>query len=1136
MWNRQLRCLLRLRALGHPGLPTLHAGRHDPDEKVAYAVTTVHGRSLAEARHHWREDERLQAFAQFAVLLDGLSQLHSIGIHHRNMHLDAVRVFRDDELDDQYRCQLSRFEVSGLVRGLMGTRAAPTAPDWHGELRRLTLRPPEGVDPARHLAGLAPELLPYLFGNASTLRTERATTDVFGLGVISWEWFCGPIAQLLPDHYGRLAAAAEEGEEVRPAIEDLHQEMRRHLTRAPLPKQLTHLLREMIDHEPAARSTPYEASAALSACWSTVRATFEPQQHEGPLLLAYMAKQFGPTIWSYHEWISHNPDTELGGKELAELLERDLRRAELVHSPRGADGLVGGYLSSEIKRQAEWVLIGERALWFASYLREPRHDDPPDPRVLVIRFVLEKESWAAASLLRALPRRQIGRIRLVRYLPGNPLGVDVAAHPSWQPLADPLRRREKLEGREFLQSIDFLQEYQEAQRRARWYPYERLPDTDRVVIRHDQSRERDRTRRNALMAAYLELPRARPSLGDFVDGLELDDQPATVILGHDRNGRPSFRDGVKATAISCNDPNVVEIIAESGLAVPRHGWLRSAEDSGTDVQMDRQARARRMLEDRPGLVEQLTSPKAVDTAVQFIDTLADDSMKGSALAIVRDICTVEPLYALQGPPGTGKSTVATRAIAEYLQRQPYTRLLVSAQSNFALDSLAAKIIENVDTKEIVVIRATSQRGEVEDKTVAEYTLDKVRERYQAQIRASVRARVARDTADDLAPRTPEDDLLKRWMERVDGNAFELGERLRRAAQITLATCSVSAQVLDYSRDGAAVFDWVLVEEAAKAWPNELLIPLVLGLRWTLIGDHRQLGAFRAEELERFLEHLAGQNTETAQLHAGLKDQHLRYLNMFGSMFLPKSAEPGGAVGAPEPTGQLVHQFRMHPNIAELVGRVFYPRTESGETGAKALAPSLPPTILDSRYAEGLEHGLTKPWFVARQPLIWLDTAGLADCSDEPSWMNRGEARLVAKLAKLLCSQRAGEPEGRGSLAVLSPYRRQLTEIKNQELVDADRLHTVHSFQGREADVVLVSLVRQVRRGDSSQSNVGFVSQGQLVNVMLSRARRLLIIVGDLEHFRAFGTDTWQRVILGIEQFGTRISAVNVMEEIEEAAR
>jgi hypothetical protein len=1133
MWNRQLRCLLRLRALGHPGLPSLHSGRHDPDEKTAYAVTTVQGRSIAESRFRWREGERLQAFGQFVVLLDGLSQLHSIGIHHRNIHLDAVRVFRDEEQDDRYHCQLSRFEVSGLVRGLMGVRADP---DLHGGLRELTLRAPEGVERARHLAGLAPELLPYLFGSASTLRTERATTDVFGLGVIGWEWFCGPIDRLLPQHYERLAAT-ESGEPhaVRTAVEDLHREMRRHLTQAPLPKQLTHLLREMIDPEPAARSTPYEATAGLTACWSTVRAAFEPEPMDTPLVLAYMPKQFGPTLWSHYEWITHHPDTEPGRKELDELLERDLRKAELVHSPRGADGLVGGNLPPETKRQAEWVLIGERALWFAGYLREPRHDDPPDPRVLVIRFVLEKESWAAAPLLRALPRRQIARIKLVPYRPGQPLGLDVSRHPSWQPLADPLRRREKTQGREFLQSIDFLQEYQEALQRARWYPYERLQDTDRIVIRHDQARDLDRTRRNPLLAAYLELPHARPRLGEFVDSLELEDEPAKVFLGHDRDGKPSFRPSVKASAYSCADPEVVEIRVGPKDSVPQRGWLRSADDTGTDVQMDRQARARRLLDDRPGLVEQLMSPKAVDTAVHFIDALADDTMQGSALAIVRDICTVEPLYALQGPPGTGKSTIATKAIDEYLRRQPYTRLLVSAQSNFALDSLGKKIIENVDPKEVVVIRATSARGEVEDKVVAEYTLDKVRERYQAMIKKSVKARLARETADDLAPKTPEDDLLRRWMERVDGNAVELGERLRRAAQITLATCSVSAQVLDYSRDGAAVFDWVLVEEAAKAWPNELLIPLVQGLRWTLIGDHRQLGAHRGEELERFLDHLADQGTETAQLHAGLKDQHLRYLEMFGSMFPEapeKTGKPAKADGAPEPTGQLVHQFRMHPVIAEVVGRAFYPVRETDDERNKRTEP-LARTILDSTYADELEHGLTTPRFLTRNPLIWLDTAGLEGCADEPSWFNRGEAKLVAKLAGILTSP----PEGHASLAVLSPYRRQLREIEEQRpgLKNANRLHTVHSFQGREADLVLVSLVRQVRRGITSQSNVGFVSREQMVNVMLSRARRLLVVVGDLEHFRAYGTETWQRVILGVEQFDARITATDVIGEIEEAA-
>jgi serine/threonine protein kinase len=1114
MWNRQMRSLLRLRALGHPGLPELYMGKYDADEGVAYAVTTLKGRSLAEARHRWHEGERLQAVEQFSVLLDALSQLHSIGIHHRNIQLDAVWIHRDDDADDQYRCQLSRFEVSGLVRGLMGMQSRTVDATTHAAMRELTLRPPEGTSSTRHLAGLAPELFPYLFGDTATLRTDTATTDVFGLGVIGWEWFCGPIEEVLEEEYRSLAAAT--GRERRSAVEELQQQMRRHLSRASIPKQLAGLLRDMIANDPGARATAFEATAALSACWPVLQVAFEGRDPDQALLLGYMPKDSGRTVWELFRWIDHDPDGPVGHKELVELLERDLRRAELIHVPGGALGYVRSSVRLEAQRQAEWVLVGERALWFAGYLREPRHDDPPNPHVLVIRFVLEKESWAAASLLRVLPRRLVGRIRLVAYKPGQPLNVDVTAHPSWQPFADPLRRRQKEEGREFLQSIDFLQEYLETQLHARYYPYERLPGTEEILVRHDQQRDHQRGARNELLGAYLKFPRARPSLGDFVDSLGKRGESPVLIVGHDRGGKPSFHDGVKVNVFRVGDTNVVRLVPFSGAAIPRIGWLRAQEDVGTDVQLDRQAKARRLLDDRPGLIAQLTDPSAVDVAVQFIDDSAGSGLASeNAIKILREICTVEPLYALQGPPGTGKSTIATQAIVEYLQRQPHTRLLVSAQSNGALDSLAVKIIDSVDPNETVVIRAVSKRAEVEDKIVAQYTLDKVRERYKANIKRSIRARLARGGADDLTPDSPEDALLKRWMDRVDGNVVELGERLRRAAQITLATCSVSAQVLEYSRDGAAVFDWVLVEEAAKAWPNELLIPLAQGLRWTLIGDHRQLGAHRREDLENFLDHLASQPTVEAQRHARLKRQHLRFLNTFGSMFTDLD---GGSVrnrtnsGAPQPVNRLVHQFRMHPNIAEMVGRAFYPASTDEKDLDKE--SGLPPTILDSTYAEDLEHRLSEPSYLTGRSLIWLNTAEVSECGDEPSWFNLGEAKLVADLASTL-----GTSKNPLTLAVLSPYRKQLEKIQELAPGLADRLHTVHSFQGRQADQVIVSLVRHERRGDSIQANLGFVIQDEIINVMLSRARRLLVVVGNIKHFREAGTTSWQRVIKGFEHYG-----------------
>jgi serine/threonine protein kinase len=1136
MWNRQMRSLLRLRALGHPGLPKLYMGKYDPDEPVAYAVTTLEGRTLAEAGHRWRDDEKLQAVEQFTVLVDALSQLHSIGIHHRNIHLDAIRVSRDEEADDQYRCQLGRFEVSGLVRGLMGMRSGTVDESAHTAMREMTLRPPQDISPARHLGGLAPELFPYLFGDAATLRTDTATTDVFGLGVIGWEWFCGPIEEVLPEEFARLAAATGDG--CRAPVEELQQQMLRHLSRAAVPKQLAIVLRGMIERDPGARATAFEAAAALSACWPALQVTFDERDQDQALLLAYMPKESGRTVWEMFEWIDHNPADSQGQQELEDLLERDLHRAELIHVPGGALGYVRSTTRSEAQKEAEWVLIGERALWFASYLREPRHDSPPNPQVLVIRFVLEKESWAASRLLRVRPRRLVGRVRLVPYRPGQPLGLDTTASPPWQPLAGPLRRREKVEGREFLQSIDFLQEYLETQMRARWYPFERVgADGQQIIVRHDHKRDRERARRNELLEAYLAFPRARPSLGDFIDSLGRDETQVVLNVGYDRDGRPSFRDGFLTGVRTDADRDLVRLEPFRGEAVPARGWLRVEEDKGTDIQLDRQAKARRLLDDRPGLVEQLTSPTAVDVAVEFIDDSYSTGLDGDkAEAVVRDICTVEPLYALQGPPGTGKSTVATAAIVKYLDLQPYTRLLVSAQSNDALNSIGAKIIESVDLEEVVIVRATSRASEVEHAVVGEYTLEKLQDRYKAIIKGSVRGRLAGGGTDDPTSESPEENLLRRWLERVDGNVVELGERLRRAAQITLATCSTSALVLDYSRDGAAVFDWVLVEEAAKAWPNELLIPLVQGLRWTLIGDHRQLGAHRRDDLERFLEFLAGRGTVGAQRHARLADQHLRFLNLFGSMFNDLGEEtagkpPGGrgeelARAAsqnpaddrkPKAVNRLVHQFRMHPAIAEMVGRAFYPTSAQKE--AREPETGLPPTILDSSYVEDLGHDLTDPGYLRRRPLVWLSTDEVGRCGDEPSWFNHGEAEVVAHLATMIDDSRSPL-----SVAVLSPYRRQLDEIEKLAPRLRGRLHTVHSFQGSEADVVLVSLVRDTHRGPSIQANLGFVAQDEIINVMLSRARRLLVVVGNLEHFREHGETNWKDVILGFEHFGKVVKA------------
>ena len=77
----------------------------------------------------------------------------------------------------------------------------------------------------------------------------------------------------------------------------------------------------------------------------------------------------------------------------------------------------------------------------------------------------------------------------------------------------------------------------------------------------------------------------------------------------------------------------------------------------------------------------------------------------------------------------------------------------------------------------------------------------------------------------------------------------------------------------------------------------------------------------------------------------------------------------------------------------------------------------------------------------------------------------------------------------------------------RELQQLPSVHTVDGSQGAEADVVIISFVRsntvRLRQGKATgMTRVGFVDDARRLNVALTRARQLLLMVGDaatLEH-------------------------------------
>ncbi|CEQ43179.1 SPOSA6832_05086 [Sporobolomyces salmonicolor] len=162
-----------------------------------------------------------------------------------------------------------------------------------------------------------------------------------------------------------------------------------------------------------------------------------------------------------------------------------------------------------------------------------------------------------------------------------------------------------------------------------------------------------------------------------------------------------------------------------------------------------------------------------------------------------------------------------------------------------------------------------------------------------------------------------------------------------------------------------------------------------------------------------------------------------------------------------------------------------------------------------------------------EPVVFFDTAGLAmhERSAEDgsfgseSKSNENEAEFVLALLP----QTILEPDGSSintskpssiaanvpatSISLISPYSSQvllLSSLLHAQYPELE-IGSVDSNQGRENDVVIVSLVRSNDEGE-----VGFLSELRRLNVSMTRPRRHLVVVGDSSTVRQGSTflDAW----------------------------
>mgnify|MGYP000695559639 CR=1 FL=1 len=169
------------------------------------------------------------------------------------------------------------------------------------------------------------------------------------------------------------------------------------------------------------------------------------------------------------------------------------------------------------------------------------------------------------------------------------------------------------------------------------------------------------------------------------------------------------------------------------------------------------------------------------------------------------------------------------------------------------------------------------------------------------------------------------------------------------------------------------------------------------------------------------------------------------------------------------------QHRMDAGIRSLVGPVYGDRYRDH------------PAAADQGLA-GAGSPFAATELTARRAL-WIDTAGagLSEVTDpvSRSLRNAGEVAVVRAVVEQLTD--AGlDP---ADIAVIAPYSAQVAALSSA--LPGVSVATVNAYQGRERSVVVASFVRSNDRGE-----LGFVADGRRLTVTLTRARRLLVLVGD----------------------------------------
>ena len=401
---------------------------------------------------------------------------------------------------------------------------------------------------------------------------------------------------------------------------------------------------------------------------------------------------------------------------------------------------------------------------------------------------------------------------------------------------------------------------------------------------------------------------------------------------------------------------------------------------------------------------------------------------------------------VHGPPGTGKTTTVAELIRRAVARGD--RVLACAASNHAVDNLLEKLLR-LDLRPVRLGHPARI-----DPDLRERALDILAGKHPDARQARKVAKEAfakfrqADKWTRARPEPGEKAALRREARELLAEARKLEalaiERILDEARVVCATLTG----LDSELLGRRRYDLAVIDEAGQATEPACWLPLLRAHKLVLAGDHCQLPPTVVSP------EAAGKGLAVSLME--------RVVGLYGERVARR----------------LTVQYRMHAAIMGFPSAEFYDRELVADE-----------SVIGHRLCD-LPGVRAEP--LTEDPVRFIDTAGASYDEeleeDTESRFNRQEAALAVKKVRGLLDAGVHQYQ----IAVITPYRAQVRLLRDLLTdVPAVEVDSVDGFQGREKEVVVISLVRSNAEGE-----IGFLADTRRTNVALTRARGAVLVIGD----------------------------------------